>query len=193
MFVCLQDKKYLLSLLLADAELLVTCPLLQDVTPTTATTTPPSDSGQVLQYPQYPHFPMVSQYSVFPGPTPPPHTPAPIGTMASLPQHPQVLLQTLKTKNHLQLSTLHFYSCHSIHSSLSTLCLPNLYHQRNLLLIKTLLLPRLNYLLILMSPFPFPPQFPMVPGFFSSNNPSSSYSCNKHRGFGNHICPHHEA
>ncbi|XP_033483438.2 uncharacterized protein LOC117257382 [Epinephelus lanceolatus] len=89
---CIQikDEEYLLSLLLADAELLVTCPSLPDIKPTTAATTPPSDKGQVLQYPQYPQFPMFPQYPVFPGPTPPPHTPAPTkGTVAPLPQRLQ--------------------------------------------------------------------------------------------------------
>lgn len=58
---------------------------------------------------------------------------------------PQVL-PTLKTKKHLHLSTLHFHSCHSTHSSPSTLCFSDLYHQLHLLLIRTLLLLRPNYL-----------------------------------------------
>ncbi|XP_035517305.1 proline-rich protein 36-like [Morone saxatilis] len=90
----IEDEKYLLSLLLADAELLVTCPLLLDVKPTTTTTTtatPTTDSGQALQYPQYPQFPMFPQYPVYPGATPPAHTPAPTpGTAAPLPQRPQL-------------------------------------------------------------------------------------------------------
>lgn len=58
---------------------------------------------------------------------------------------PQVLL-TLKTKKHLHISSLHFLSCHSTHSSLSTHCFSSLYSQPNLLLIKTLLLLWHNYL-----------------------------------------------
>eukprot|EP00064_Thunnus_orientalis_P019719 superscaffoldBa00005058_g19847 len=62
----------------------------------------------------------------------------------------QVLLQapglTLKTKKCLQLSNLHSRSCHSIHSSLSSPCFPDLCHQYSLQLIKTLLLLRHNYL-----------------------------------------------
>ncbi|XP_042371283.1 proline-rich extensin-like protein EPR1, partial [Plectropomus leopardus] len=88
----MKDEEYLLSLLLADAELLVTCPSLPDIKPTTAATTPPSDSGQVLQYPQYHQFPVFSQYPVFPGPAPPPHTAAPNkGAAAPSSQHPQLL------------------------------------------------------------------------------------------------------
>ncbi|XP_040015632.1 uncharacterized protein LOC120807529 [Xiphias gladius] len=81
----IKDKEYFLSLLLVDVELLVTCPSLPDIKPTTATTTPPSDSGQVLQYPQFPHFPMFPQYPVRPEPNPAPTA----STMAPLPQQPQ--------------------------------------------------------------------------------------------------------
>ncbi|XP_044069963.1 protein PELPK1-like [Siniperca chuatsi] len=87
----MEDEEYLLSLLLADVELLVTCPSLPDIKPTTATTTPPSGSGQVLQSPQYPQFPMFPQYPGFPWPTPPAHPPAPTtGIVALLPQRPQL-------------------------------------------------------------------------------------------------------
>ncbi|XP_042360064.1 uncharacterized protein LOC121956045 [Plectropomus leopardus] len=82
----MKDEEYLLSLLLADAELLVTCPSLPDIKPTTAATTPPSDSGQVLQYPQYHQFPVFSQYPVFPGPAAPNK-----GAAAPSSQHPQLL------------------------------------------------------------------------------------------------------
>ncbi|XP_040889505.1 proline-rich protein 36-like [Toxotes jaculatrix] len=86
----IKDEQYLLSLLLADVELLVTCPSLPNIKPTTAATTPPSDHGQVLQYHQFPQFPMFPQYPVLPEPTPPTHTPAPVtGTVAPLPQQPQ--------------------------------------------------------------------------------------------------------
>lgn len=57
---------------------------------------------------------------------------------------PQVL--TLKTKRRLQLITLHSHSCHNTHSSLSMSCITDLFHQRSLPLIKTLLLPRASYL-----------------------------------------------
>ncbi|XP_019957091.1 uncharacterized protein [Paralichthys olivaceus] len=80
----IKDEEYLLSLLLVDVELLVTCPLLSEIKPTTSTTTPPSDSSPILQFPQFPQFP---QYPVFPVPTPPADTPAPtMSTVAPLPQ-----------------------------------------------------------------------------------------------------------
>nr|XP_046239694.1 leucine-rich repeat extensin-like protein 5 [Scatophagus argus] len=85
----IMDEEYVLSLLLADVEILVTCPSLKDIKPT-MTTTPPTDSGQFLQNPQYPQFPMFAQYP-FPGPAPPAHTPAPSTvTVAPLPQRPQL-------------------------------------------------------------------------------------------------------
>ncbi|XP_018536935.1 uncharacterized protein LOC108886521 [Lates calcarifer] len=86
----IKDEEYLLSLLLEDVELSVSCPLLPDSKPTTATTAPPSDGGQVLQYPRFPQFAMFPQYPVLPVPTPPAHTPAPTTTTAApLPQQPQ--------------------------------------------------------------------------------------------------------
>lgn len=91
--LCIEMKndEYLLSLLLADGELLVTCPSRKDVQTPTATTAPaPSDSGQFLQYPQYPKFPMLPQYPVFPGPVPQTQSPAPITyTVVQKPQHPK--------------------------------------------------------------------------------------------------------
>ncbi|XP_073325063.1 uncharacterized protein [Pagrus major] len=70
-----EKEKYLLSLLLAEVELLVTCPSSPDIEPTTTTAAPPTDRP-VLQYPQYPQFPVFPQY--------------PPGTVAPLPQHPQL-------------------------------------------------------------------------------------------------------
>ncbi|TKS71814.1 Proline-rich transmembrane protein 3 [Collichthys lucidus] len=84
--LCIETKgeEYLLTLLLADVGLLVTCPSLLDTKPTT-TTTPPRDSGQSQQYAQYPQFPMFPQP---PALTPPPLLP--MGTVAPLPQGPQL-------------------------------------------------------------------------------------------------------
>ncbi|XP_034441959.1 early nodulin-75-like [Hippoglossus hippoglossus] len=88
-----KDEEYFLSLLLLDVELLVTCPSLPEIKPTTSTTSPPSDSSPVWQFPhfhqfpQYPQFPMFPHKPVFPVPTPPAHTPAPTpSTVAPPPQ-----------------------------------------------------------------------------------------------------------
>ncbi|KAF0034902.1 hypothetical protein F2P81_012660 [Scophthalmus maximus] len=90
----IKDERHLLSLLMVDVELLVTCPSLPDIKPTTTTTTttmPPSDSGQVLQFPQFHQFPMFQQYPVLPLPSYPANTPSPTtGTVAPLPQQPQI-------------------------------------------------------------------------------------------------------
>ncbi|KAM8757974.1 uncharacterized protein AB9X84_010600 [Acanthopagrus schlegelii] len=71
-----QEEKYLLSLLLAEVELLVTCPTSPNIKPTRTTTAAPPSDHPVLQYPQYPQFPVFPQYLQ--------------GTVAPLPQHPQL-------------------------------------------------------------------------------------------------------
>ncbi|XP_029906541.1 uncharacterized protein LOC115358705 [Myripristis murdjan] len=82
--LCIEMKsdEYLLSLLLADGELLVTCPSRKDVQkPTT-----PSQGGPSLQYPQFPVFP---QDWVFPGPVPQTQRPAPVtNPVVQMPQRP---------------------------------------------------------------------------------------------------------
>uniref|UniRef100_A0A3Q3XSA2 Zona pellucida sperm-binding protein 1/4 Ig-like domain-containing protein n=1 Tax=Mola mola TaxID=94237 RepID=A0A3Q3XSA2_MOLML len=91
---------YLLSLLLVDVELILTCPSLR----TKPTTKPPSDSGPVWQYHQYPQFP------VFPGPSPPENPPVPSkGTVAPLPQKPQLPSGAVSPENQAPSSQHHVF------------------------------------------------------------------------------------
>ncbi|XP_017271261.3 vegetative cell wall protein gp1 [Kryptolebias marmoratus] len=75
--VSLKDGEHSLSLQWRDYEVLAVCPAVPDTNPTAETTTPPSDSSQVLQHPQNPYLPMFSQMLQPWPPGPVPRAPSP--------------------------------------------------------------------------------------------------------------------
>ncbi|KAM7422624.1 hypothetical protein PAMA_010592 [Pampus argenteus] len=85
----IKDEEYLLSLLLADVEVLATCPSLPRIKTTTATTIPASDGGQFPQHTPNPQFPIFPQYPVVPGPSLQSQS-STAPTYASAPQHPRL-------------------------------------------------------------------------------------------------------
>uniref|UniRef100_A0A8C4EWG8 Uncharacterized protein n=2 Tax=Dicentrarchus labrax TaxID=13489 RepID=A0A8C4EWG8_DICLA len=171
----IEDEKYLLSLLLADVELLVTCPLLLDVKPTTTmttTATPTSDSGQALQYPQYPQYPMFPQYPMYPGLTPPVPTPAPTpSTAAPLPQRPQLPsgAATDSASAAQQPGFLQAFLKSPQYPLFPRLVPPTQSTANKNTAAPPAQLPRMPQ--YPQYSFPFFPQFPMVPGIFHSTTP----------------------
>ncbi|XP_042261952.1 leucine-rich repeat extensin-like protein 5 [Thunnus maccoyii] len=173
----MKDEEYLLSLLLADVELLVTCPSLPSVKPTTATTTPSSDGGQFPQYPLYPQFPIFPQHPVFPGPSPQTQSPT-APTDAPAPQLPQLPSSAgadsgPDTENQevpaAQQPAFPFMPQYSQFPQfpLFPRPVPPIQSTAD----KNTAAPPAQLPQIMQSPqylYPFPPQFPMVPGIFHS-------------------------
>ncbi|CAK6955475.1 extensin-like [Scomber scombrus] len=195
--LCIEMKgeEYLLSLLLKDVELLVTCPLLPSVKPTTATTTPTketttpfSNSGQFLQYP-YPQFPLFEQYPMFPGPSPQTQNPT-APTDAPSPQQPKLPsggAAGSDTKNQEVPAAQHppfqfmpqysqFLQRHlfpkPVPPTQSTATIPTAAPPAQL--------PQMPQ--SPQYPFYFPPQFPMVPGIFHATTPPPPDASTEHDG-----------
>ena len=154
--LCLQEEKYLLSLLLAEVELLVTCPSSPNSKPTT-TAVPPTDRP-VLQYPQYPQFPVFPQY--------------PPGTVAPLLQHPQ-LPSGASTDTGNQASPAAQHPAFSFMPQYPQFPQYPLF-PRPVPPMKPPAAPPAQLPQMPQSPqypFPFFPQFPMVPGIFHPTPP----------------------
>lgn len=154
----LQEEKYLLSLLLAEVELLVTCPSSPNIKPTTTTTAAPPTDRPVLQYPQYPQFPVFPQY--------------PPGTVAPLPQHPQ-LPSGASTDTGNQESPAAQHPAFSFMPQYPQFPQYPLF-PRPVPPMKPPAAPPAQLPQMPQSPqypFPFFPQFPMVPGIFHPTTP----------------------
>ncbi|KAM7402139.1 hypothetical protein PAMP_017404 [Pampus punctatissimus] len=174
----IKDEEYLLSLLLADVELLATCPSLPRIKTTTATTTPSSDGGQFPQYILNPQFPIFPQYPVFPGTSLQSQSPtAPTDTSA--PQHPHLPSGAAVdfghgTKNQeVPAAQHHAFPFMSQYSQFPQYPLfPVLPTQSTAN--KNTAAPQAQLPQMLQSPqhpFPFPPHGTMVPGIFQPTSP----------------------